>query len=172
MLACQQPACQQWRGSGSGPGPSHCCHPRRCRLQLCRLWPCWLQHAGMCMQMHVYMCVYMEYYGVLKGTMGFSPNFDFLCSFGVLVQKPSRMVWERPRSLSKKQMSLLLYICPYLFYMFITIAYWTHGLVLLWRQAQNRNHLIYIYTYACLYMLDVIQVEVCIRVIGYWTVFG
>ena len=86
-------------------------------------------HAGMCMQMHVYMCVYMEYYGVLKGTMGFSPNFDF--SFDVLVQKPSRMVWEGPRSLSTKQISLLLYICPYLFYMFITIAYWTHGLVLL-----------------------------------------
>ena len=86
-------------------------------------------HAGMCMQMHVYMCVYMEFYGVLKGTMGFSPNFDF--SFDVLVQKPSRMVWEGPRSLSTKLISLLLYICPYLFYMFITIAYWTHGLVLL-----------------------------------------
>ena len=52
-------------------------------------------HAGMCMQMRVYMCVYMEYYGVLKGTMGFSPNFHF--SFDVLVQKPSRMVWEGPR---------------------------------------------------------------------------
>ena len=31
--------------------------------------------------------MYMEYHGVLKGTMGFSPNFDFLFSFYVLVQQ-------------------------------------------------------------------------------------
>ena len=43
--------------------------------------------ACVCRCMYVYVYVYMEYHGVLKGTMGFSPNFDFLFSFDVLVQK-------------------------------------------------------------------------------------
>ena len=95
-----------------------------------------------------------------KGTIRFSPNFDFLFRFDVLVQKPSRMVWEGPRSLSTKTKLF------FVIHLFIFVLYVYHYCVLgTWPGAPQEGD-----------MLQQAQIEttlyICLPVCICWTVFG
>ena len=90
--------------------------------------------ACVCRCLYMYMYTYMGWYGVLKSSMGFSPKFDF-CSASQFWSKNHPGWCESvPEALQKpKAPCRYTFVHTSLLCMFITIAYWKHGLVLLLR---------------------------------------